>query len=424
MSDRQPTHNQIPPEVRKLWAQLHAEALGNYETLRAQSGGVSLRKFLMIGAPLALLLLVITLGGLWSAGAVNIPAFACDVADGLCTPVPTLPPTPTIQPTYTPFPTPTPLPPTPTYTPSPTPTPTATPLPYAEWLAGCGAADYAIELTQVSPIEQEEILRTAGKVEDLQTTFILTNTGKCLLVEGIFNLSEGQITPALPTRLNPGQAMTLDYTWPALAEGRYTTTLALSHKNVFGTVSVLERPEFMLIIDLSIVIDRDGDGVPDDTDACPDTPGSPRFNGCPDTDSDGVEDREDCCPNTPGLPALRGCPNTDKDGFPDSNDKACPTLPLVDCCPNTPGTVRGCPDTDDDGFPDSRGVCTDLIVDECPEKSCAESSNGCLTCRTEYDHNCPVEVCEEKTDPITGKKIKECHTEYEDCNPHEVCTCP
>ena len=424
MSDRQPTHNQIPPEVRKLWAQLHAEALGNYETLRTQSGGVSLRKVLMIGAPLALLLVAAILVGLWYAGAVQIPALACNTVTGLCTPTPTLPPTPTIQPTYTPFPTATPLPPTPTYTPSPTPTPTATPLPYEEWLAGCEATDYAMALTQVSPVEQEEILRTAGEVEGLKTTFTLTNTGKCLLVEGVLDVSTGQITSTLPTRLNPGQAIILDYTWPALAEGRYTATLTLNHKNVFGTVSVLESPEFMLVIDLSIVIDRDGDGIPDDRDACPGIPGLERFNGCPDTDKDGIEDREDCCPQIAGLADLNGCPDTDKDGFPDSNAEACPALPQVDCCPNTPGTVRGCLDTDSDGFPDNQGVCTDLIADACSEQPCAGNSDGCPTCRTEYDHNCPVEVCENKPDPVTGETIKECRTEYQDCNLHEVCTCP
>ena len=373
-----------------------------------------------MGLALALLLVGIMLGGLWVVGAVQIPASVCDATGGLCTPTPTLPPTPTIQPTYTPFPTHTPAALSPTHTPSPTPTPT---LPYEEWLAGCKYDDYAATLTQVSPIEQERTLTSVRDVEDLKTTFILTNTGKCLLVEGILDVSEGQITPELPTRLNPGQVMTLDYTWPALAEGRYTTTLTLNHKNVFGAVSALESPEFVLVIDLSIVLDRDGDGIPNDRDACPDAPGPARFSGCPDTDGDGIEDREDCCPNTPGIAALRGCPDSDKDGFPENNDKACPNLPPVDCCPNRPGTVRGCPDTDKDGFPDSSGVCADLIADKCPEKPCAESNDGCPTCHTEYDR-CPVEVCIEETDPVTGEVKKECRTEYQDCNPHEVCTCP
>ncbi len=180
---------------------------------------------------------------------------------------------------------------------------------------------------------------------------------------------------------------------------------------------VLESPEFVLIVDLSIVLDRDGDGIPDVSDNCPDTPGSPRFNGCPDSDGDGIEDREDCCPDTPGLATLRGCPDTDKDGFPDSNDEARPTLPQVDCCPNTPGTLRGCPDADGDGFPDNPGACSDLIADACPEQPCAESGNGCPTCRTEY------EKCT-KTETYTEAGETKTRTIEYDCNPHEVCTCP
>lgn len=48
--------------------------------------------------------------------------------------------------------------------------------------------------------------------------------------------------------------------------------------------------------------DRDKDGIADDEDECPDTPGLPKYNGCPDTDGDGLEDRVDECP-------LEPCPN-------------------------------------------------------------------------------------------------------------------
>ncbi len=65
--------------------------------------------------------------------------------------------------------------------------------------------------------------------------------------------------------------------------------------------------------------DRDGDGVVDDDDACPDTPGvktdDPKTNGCPpDRDGDGVPDGVDACPDTPGVktddPKTNGCPPT------------------------------------------------------------------------------------------------------------------
>ena len=49
--------------------------------------------------------------------------------------------------------------------------------------------------------------------------------------------------------------------------------------------------------------DRDGDGVHDDFDGCPETPASAPVNstGCEgDDDADGVANSDDACPNTPG----------------------------------------------------------------------------------------------------------------------------
>jgi outer membrane protein OmpA-like peptidoglycan-associated protein len=71
------------------------------------------------------------------------------------------------------------------------------------------------------------------------------------------------------------------------------------------------------------VLDRDGDGIPDDVDKCPDEP----------EDFDGFED-EDGCPD----------PDNDKDGIPDVADK----------CPNEPETVNGV--DDEDGCPDEAPI--------------------------------------------------------------------
>jgi len=104
--------------------------------------------------------------------------------------------------------------------------------------------------------------------------------------------------------------------------------------------------------------DRDGDGVVDDRDICPDEPpGSnpdPNMAGCPrqvsnrsasssepDRDGDGVPDKDDKCPRTPfgntPDPLAFGCPLADKDrdGVPD----------LTDACPNQAGSTnaKGCP---------------------------------------------------------------------------------
>ena len=66
------------------------------------------------------------------------------------------------------------------------------------------------------------------------------------------------------------------------------------------------------------VHDRDGDGVPDDVDQCPDLPedkdGVQDQDGCPedDADGDGIPDEEDACPLAPGPastdPKRNGCP--------------------------------------------------------------------------------------------------------------------
>lgn len=85
--------------------------------------------------------------------------------------------------------------------------------------------------------------------------------------------------------------------------------------------------------------DTDGDGIPDDEDACPEVPGLERFQGCPDSDSDGVADREDACPDTAGSELHNGCPDTDGDGITDLDDN----------CPDVAGTPanNGCPEMGD-----------------------------------------------------------------------------
>ncbi|MEM6395226.1 MAG: DUF6089 family protein [Bacteroidota bacterium] len=107
--------------------------------------------------------------------------------------------------------------------------------------------------------------------------------------------------------------------------------------------------------------DSDKDGIPDETDACPEEPGPESTNGCPDTDGDGIADRDDDCPEAAGLAALNGCPDGDGDGVADKDDD----------CPEEPGvaTLRGCPDSDGDGVADKD--------DECPTEAGVASLMGC-----------------------------------------------
>jgi len=130
--------------------------------------------------------------------------------------------------------------------------------------------------------------------------------------------------------------------------------------------------------------DRDGDGIPDAVDKCPDEPEDKDLfedeDGCPDPDNDhdGIPDAVDKCPLDPedkdGFQDEDGCPDKDNDGdgIPDAIDK----------CPNEPEDkdgfedLDGCPDPDNDhdGIPDAQ--------DKCPNQP--ETING-----FQDDDGCP-----------------------------------
>ena len=111
--------------------------------------------------------------------------------------------------------------------------------------------------------------------------------------------------------------------------------------------------------------DRDGDGILDKDDLCPDTPGLKEYKGCPDTDEDGLFDAIDDCPELAGPKENNGCPypDTDGDGLLDNEDE----------CPNIAGPLenKGCPyeDTDGDGLLDKE--------DECPKTAGPIENKGC-----------------------------------------------
>ncbi|HMN06654.1 MAG TPA: OmpA family protein [Flavobacteriales bacterium] len=82
--------------------------------------------------------------------------------------------------------------------------------------------------------------------------------------------------------------------------------------------------------------DRDGDGIPDKDDLCPDVAGLASLQGCPDRDGDGIADHLDACPDVAGPAEFSGCPDTDGDGIPDNLDR----------CPKVAGpkSNHGCPE--------------------------------------------------------------------------------
>jgi len=161
-----------------------------------------------------------------------------------------------------------------------------------------------------------------------------------------------------------------------------------------------------------LIGDRDGDGIKDDVDKCPDDPEDfddfEDEDGCPedDNDKDGIPDKDDKCPNEPetknGFQDEDGCPDSiesdrDGDGIPDNVDK-CPDDPEdkdgfedEDGCPDPDNDKDGILDVDDlcpndpedfDGFEDKDGCPDpdndkDRILDKddkCPNEP--ETYNG------------------------------------------------
>jgi len=164
---------------------------------------------------------------------------------------------------------------------------------------------------------------------------------------------------------------------------RYTTGFEAADERVF--LGFIFEPS---------IGDRDGDGIKDDVDQCPDDPedfdGFKDEDGCPDpdNDNDGIPDVDDRCPNVPedrdGDHDEDGCPeggdgDRDGDGILDSKDK-CPDEPEdrdgfedEDGCPD--------PDNDKDGIPDK--------MDQCPndpeDKDGFQDQDGCPDPDNDHD---------------------------------------
>lgn len=184
--------------------------------------------------------------------------------------------------------------------------------------------------------------------------------------------------------------------------------------------------------------DRDGDGIPDVVDQCPDQPedrdGIRDDDGCRDVDpggdldGDGVVNIDDLCLETPedldGDQDDDGCPETsedsDGDGIVEAADR-CPNEPEdvdgfkdVDGCPDPDNDADaildrqdGCPDApedadgwmDDDGCPDPDNDGDGILDrdDDCPNNRGDISARGCPTADADgdgvgdADDRCPTE---------------------------------
>ena len=146
--------------------------------------------------------------------------------------------------------------------------------------------------------------------------------------------------------------------------------------------------------------DRDGDGLVDPVDQCPDKPenynGFQDDDGCPDdpdSDGDGVPDSRDQCvmaaEDKDGYLDDDGCPEPDNDldGIPDAADK----------CPNDPEDFDGY--EDDDGCPDpdnDKDTVLD-VQDQCPNEigSTTQEPLGCPAQTLVVVTDCEVKITQQ-----------------------------
>lgn len=164
-----------------------------------------------------------------------------------------------------------------------------------------------------------------------------------------------------------------------------TATLALGT----GIIAGYGSPDFRAALGFTFgaprasFSDRDGDGIIDNIDNCPDDPedfdGFQDTDGCPDpdNDNDGIPDVKDKCPNDPeDLDGFE-----DEDGCPDPDNDKDTIVDIKDKCPNDPEDfdgfqdVDGCPDpdNDNDGILDA----TDKCPNDPEDKDGFEDEDGC-----------------------------------------------
>jgi OmpA-OmpF porin, OOP family len=157
--------------------------------------------------------------------------------------------------------------------------------------------------------------------------------------------------------------------------------------------------------------DRDGDGVLDPVDQCPDKPenynGYQDEDGCPDdpdSDGDGIADSVDQCEMDP----------EDKDGYLDGD--GCPEpdndldgiLDAVDKCPNEPEDFDGY--EDEDGCPDldnDKDTVPD-VLDQCPNEigSTTQEPLGCPGNRLVVVTDCEVKITQQLHFEFNKDKIR------------------
>ena len=210
-----------------------------------------------------------------------------------------------------------------------------------------------------------------------------------------------------------------------------------------GLTSGVGAPDLRVFASISYTpreADRDGDGLRDRDDACPNDPedrdGFEDADGCPeyDNDNDGLLDEDDQCPMEPedpdGFQDQDGCPDpdNDKDKILDKDDK-CPDeaedldeFEDGDGCPDPDNDSDGLLDTEDqcpmepedaDGFQDQDGCPDpdndrDTILDKddkCPDEAGVPEEQGCPVRDRDGDSIADDEdKCPDKPETFNGVK--------------------
>ena len=157
--------------------------------------------------------------------------------------------------------------------------------------------------------------------------------------------------------------------------------------------------------------DRDGDGLLDPDDQCPDQPeiynGYQDNDGCPDdpdTDGDGIADSLDQCElvaeDKDGYLDEDGCPEADNDldGLADAADK----------CPNAAEDLDGYEDEDGCPDPDNDNDTVPDVQDQCPNEpgSTSQEPLGCPTNRLVVVTDCEVKITQQIHFEFNKDKIR------------------
>lgn len=186
---------------------------------------------------------------------------------------------------------------------------------------------------------QNEFVMGAGIITELPDLGRLTN---------VQFLAETHLTTPTEAPFTFAQADSFKTPWELLVGARAKVHndwgVELNLGRGLGLMTGYGRETFRAMLALRYdfdFADRDGDGIADNVDACPDEPedfdGFEDSDGCPewDNDKDGVPDKDDGCPMDPGPKEYDGCPDRDGDQIPDNVDK----------CPDEPGAAEdlGCP---------------------------------------------------------------------------------